>query len=237
MYPAEIAKILPFIHRRIQFVKTLFSRKSEKVVVDEMGISISGSTSKVDTTTIPLDWFNRVFGFVEDVGKFETTQKALFDVKKDKDHILMTVNRRKEIDIGVFRYVSVEGLLKVASDNPSARSVFGFDSTRNNLKYYTMTSTSRAIHINPSYYDSIFQVASQFNALEMVNSKVTPQQGITNYIHDGTQGPECAMMCPFGTLYRNYFCMPNASTSQQPEDKSVNNNPQIGISASKYPAL
>jgi hypothetical protein len=126
-------------------------------------------------------------------------------------------------------------LLKTASDNPSARSVFGFDSTRNNLKYYTMTSTSRAIHINPSYHDSIFQVASQFNALEMVNSTVTPQQGISNYIHDGTQGPECAMMCPFGTLYRNYFCMPNASTNEQPADKSINANPQIGTADGKDP--
>ena len=238
LYPGEIARILPFIERRIQFVKTLFSHKSEKVVMDEKGRPIPESTSKVDTTSIPSGWFKNVFGFDENAANFATTHKASFDVKKsasDKDHILMTVNKRKDIDIGVFRYRSVEELLKVASNNPSAMSVFGFDSTRNNLKYYIMTSTSRAIHINPSYHDSIFQVASQFNALEMVNSRITPQQGITNYVHDDTQGPECAIMCPFGTLYRNYFCMPNASTNKQPEDKSVNGNPQTGPEATVPP--
>jgi hypothetical protein len=230
LYPGEIAKILPFIERRIQFVKTLFSHKSEKVVMDETGLPIPGSTSKVDITSIPSGWFKNVFGFDENAANFATTHKDSFHVKKNPkptESILMTV-KGTEIDIGVFRYRSVEELLKVASANPSARSVFGVDSTRNNLKYYIMTSTSRAIHTNPSYHDSIFQVASQFNALEMVNSTTTPQEGITNYVHDKTQGPECAIMCPFGTLYRNYFCMPNASTSQQPEDKSVNGNPQIG---------
>jgi hypothetical protein len=232
MYPAEIAKILPFIHGRIQFVKTLFSRKSEKVVIDEKGLLISGSKSEVDKTTITLDWFKNVFGFAEDAANFAKNHKSSFDVKTSASdyHILMTV-KSKEIDIGVFRYVSVAQLLKTASDNPSARSVFGFDSTRNNLKYYTMTSTSRAIHINPSYHDSIFQVASQFNALEMPSPKVTPQAGITSYYGDPTQGPECAIMCPFGTLYRNYFCMPSASTNEQPADKSINTNPQTGIDA------
>jgi hypothetical protein len=230
LYQVSIAMILPFIERRIQFVKTLFSHKSEKVVTDERGKPISESTSKVDITSIPSGWFKNVFGFDEDVANFATTQKASFNVKRSaSDHILMTV-KTKEIDIGVFRYVSVQELLGAASANTNAMSVFGFDLTTN-LKYYTMASTSRAIHINPSYHDSIFQVASQFNALEMENPAQTPQDGITIYHADRTQGPACAMMCPFGTLYRNYFCMPSASTNEQPADKSVNGNPQTGIDA------
>ena len=92
-----------------------------------------------------------------------------------------------------------------------------------------MTSPAHVVHMTPSYSGSIFQVASQFNALEMLTPTQTPQQGISIYWNDKSQGPACAMVCPFGTLYRNYFCMP--ADGKQLEDKSVNANPQIGIAA------
>ncbi len=40
----------------------------------------------------------------------------------------------------------------------------------------------------------------------MVNYNVTPDEGITCYQHDNTQGPICALCCPAATVYRNYFC-------------------------------
>lgn len=52
--------------------------------------------------------------------------------------------------------------------------------------------------------DALFQVASQFNLLEMVNPSVKREDGITNYVYDKTQGPACAMACPAALLYRNY---------------------------------
>ena len=41
----------------------------------------------------------------------------------------------------------------------------------------------------------------------MVGPGVIPEQGITAYASDKTQGPVCAMACPAGTLFRNYFAM------------------------------
>mmetsp|Transcript_260 Transcript_260/g.551 ORF Transcript_260/g.551 Transcript_260/m.551 type:complete len:259 (+) Transcript_260:472-1248(+) len=52
---------------------------------------------------------------------------------------------------------------------------------------------------------TLIQAASQFNCLEMVGPSVTPESGITQYVMDRTQGPACALACPAGTLYRNYF--------------------------------
>ena len=227
---AHIDKILQFIRKRIELVKTLFRRKTTSIPVAER---VKKTIPKSGPDTIPATWFTNVFGFEENAANFATTHKDSFHVKKnpkppESEHILMTV-KNKEIDIGVFRYRSVEELLKVASDNPSAMSVFGFDSTTN-LKYLTMTSPAHTVHMNPSYSGSIFQVASQFNALEMAGPTLTPQQGITIYYNDNTQGPVCAMVCPFGTLYRNYFCMPDTG-GNQPEDKSVHNNPQTGTAA------
>lgn len=48
-------------------------------------------------------------------------------------------------------------------------------------------------------------MASQFNALEMVGPSVTPEDGVTRYEHDRTQGPACAMAAGAATNYRNYF--------------------------------
>ncbi|HJN67446.1 MAG TPA: hypothetical protein QF761_14645 [Pirellulales bacterium] len=61
------------------------------------------------------------------------------------------------------------------------------------------------LHENPVHSDAVFQVASQFNVLEMVDPNVTPAEGITGYIYDRTQGPTCALAAAGGTLYRNYW--------------------------------
>ena len=48
------------------------------------------------------------------------------------------------------------------------------------------------LHADPSNAGSLFQVASQFNLLEMVGPHVTPERGVGIYEHDLTQGPACA---------------------------------------------
>jgi hypothetical protein len=52
---------------------------------------------------------------------------------------------------------------------------------------------------------ALFQVASQFNLLEMISPEVTPEDGVTRYRNDPTQGPACAIAAGAATIYRNYF--------------------------------
>ena len=52
---------------------------------------------------------------------------------------------------------------------------------------------------------SIVQAASQFNLLEFPSPSVIPEDGITGYQYDRTQGPACAMAAAAGTAYRNYL--------------------------------
>lgn len=49
------------------------------------------------------------------------------------------------------------------------------------------------------------QVASQFNCLEMIDARVRPEDGITRYAHDKSQGPACAVACAPGAVLRNYY--------------------------------
>jgi hypothetical protein len=70
------------------------------------------------------------------------------------------------------------------------------------------------LHTNVSNAGSLFQVASQFNLLEMVSPSVTPEHGVGIYENDRTQGPACAVAAGAGTIYRNYFASVNGQTGQ-----------------------
>ncbi len=61
------------------------------------------------------------------------------------------------------------------------------------------------LHCDPENRNALFQVASQFNLLEMVSPAVTPEAGVDIYEDDLTQGPACAIACGAGTIFRNYF--------------------------------
>jgi hypothetical protein len=74
-----------------------------------------------------------------------------------------------------------------------------------------LTSDVRRLLLDPENAGAVFQVASQFNALEMTGPEVRPEDGITRYVWDRTQGPVCSMCCPAATLFRNYFCMPGGA--------------------------
>ena len=58
------------------------------------------------------------------------------------------------------------------------------------------------MHQMPEYAGRCSQVASQFNALEMVGPGVAPEDGVTRYEHGRTQGPACAIAAGAATIYR-----------------------------------
>ncbi len=73
------------------------------------------------------------------------------------------------------------------------------------LRVTEVVADVKNLHCDPANAGALFQVASQFNLLEMVDQSTTPDQGIARYAHDLTQGPACAMACAAGTIYRNYL--------------------------------
>jgi hypothetical protein len=48
------------------------------------------------------------------------------------------------------------------------------------------------------YPRSVFQAASQFNCLEFPGPECKPEDGVTAYFCDRTQGPACALACGAG---------------------------------------
>lgn len=82
------------------------------------------------------------------------------------------------------------------------------------LRVREVVANVQHLHADVSNAKALFQVASQFNLLEMVSPDVTPEHGVGIYEHDHTQGPACAMAAGAGTIYRNYFADVNGQTGQ-----------------------
>lgn len=70
------------------------------------------------------------------------------------------------------------------------------------------------LHADLGNAQAMFQVASQFNLLEMVGPSVTPEAGVTGYEKDHTQGPACAVAAGAATIYRNYFATVDGQLGQ-----------------------
>lgn len=79
------------------------------------------------------------------------------------------------------------------------------------------------MHADPVNENCLFQVASQFNCLEFGGPDVTPEDGITDYAHDSTQGPACSLAAAPATLYRNYFAQVGSDQVGQTHDCQINN--------------
>src|SRR5262249_53902947 len=77
----------------------------------------------------------------------------------------------------------------------------------------------QALHRDVANANALFQVASQFNLLEMTSPWVTPESGIGIYENDFTQGPACAIAAGAGTIVRNYFAPVNGSIGQTADNQ------------------
>jgi hypothetical protein len=83
------------------------------------------------------------------------------------------------------------------------------------------------MHADPGLEGALFQVASQFNLLEMTGPSITPEDGVTRYSADHTQGPACAIAAGAATIYRNYFA-PVEGGIGQTQDRQINALAAVG---------
>lgn len=137
-----------------------------------------------------MDWFERLTGFREQ--GYEATRKQF---QLQGQQLRSLANGR----------VWEAGLLELASVQALRERALSSSTPRGRLKVASLVGDVRALHRAPAYAGAVFQVASQFNLLEMVDPSITPEAGVTGYAHDHTQGPACALAAAAGTIYRNYF--------------------------------
>mmetsp|Transcript_4358 Transcript_4358/g.6394 ORF Transcript_4358/g.6394 Transcript_4358/m.6394 type:complete len:396 (+) Transcript_4358:57-1244(+) len=136
---------------------------------------------------------------------------------EENDTVLKSLANGRKFYIGPFGTPTLNDLDRRLDEATSSRVDTNFNTnvdesaTKNNgeaeslLQFEHLVGDVGAFHMDPQNEGAVFQAASQFNCLEMVGPTVTPDDGITRYEYDRTQGPICAIACSPGTLYRNYF--------------------------------
>jgi hypothetical protein len=149
-----------------------------------------------------MDWFERLMGFRE-TGYAQTRSRLVVD-----GETLRSSATGQAYGIGRFELMSLAGLRSLTQ---SAGQVPGRRRVR------IVEGDVGALHRRPAYAGAMFQVASQFNMLEMIGPELTPEHGVTRYAHDSTQGPACAIAAGAATVYRNYFVPCNGQTGQTRE--------------------
>ena len=100
------------------------------------------------------------------------------------------------------------------------------------LRFGKVTGDVRRLHRASEYAGALFQVASQFNLLEMTSPAVTPEQGVTRYQQDHTQGPACAIAAGAATIYRNYF-VPVGDGNGQTAQRQLDGLAEVGVGLSE----
>lgn len=138
-----------------------------------------------------MDWFRELTGFAEvDADQLRT---QLF---VDGDRLRSRANGRS-YGIGQLTTPSLGQLRALGAH---ALAALG-----GNTEVAVLAADVRELLGAASRAGATFQVASQFNLLEMISAGISPEMGVTRYEGDPTQGPACAMAAGAATIYRNYF--------------------------------
>jgi hypothetical protein len=144
-------------------------------------------------------WFETLTGFTE-----QSPQQVRENITDDGNALKSLVNGR----------VLVCGELETPSVAELRERVHSDVWQLGRMSVREVVADVQQLHRDESNAGSLFQVASQFNLLEMVSPSVTPERGVGIYENDRTQGPACAVAAGAGTIYRNYFANVNGQVGQ-----------------------
>ena len=143
-------------------------------------------------------WFEKLTGFKE-----TSPAEVRRQLKLSGDTLTSAVNGSSFV-CGTLDVISLAELRKqsaaIAKGSP--------------LRVTEQVANVQDLHADATNTGALFQVASQFNLLEMVSPNVTPEQGVGIYENDFTQGPACAIAAGAGTIYRNYFAPTHGKIGQ-----------------------
>ncbi|MCB0077270.1 MAG: hypothetical protein KDD73_07565 [Anaerolineales bacterium] len=151
-----------------------------------------------------MSWFERLTGIEEQSHEQVQAQLSI------AGEWLVCPNRRR------YRM----GRLEMPTLGELRQRVAALPVERGTLALREVVADVKTLHAESANAGALFQVASQFNLLEMVGPSVTPERGVGIYGQDPTQGPACAIAAGAGTIYRNYF-VPLGDQRGQRADRQI----------------
>lgn len=151
------------------------------------------------------NWFEKLFGFYETVDSVYTNLHIVYE---DGARMMISKANGRRFRVGDLSIANYQQIVYHTKQSKGA------------IKVSNIVASVTNLLCDPVNNGAVFQVASQFNLLEMASPLVSPESGITNYTFDNTQGPACAIAAAVGTVYRNYFVF--GDTSGQTRSKQIN---------------
>jgi hypothetical protein len=123
-------------------------------------------------------WFRDLAGFDEDTDAngHELTQSHCVV----EGNQLRSLVNGKSFGIGRLELLTVQELRRRAASRHRVEGV---------RRVRIVRGDAGQLHASPERQGALFQVASQFNLLEMTGPGVTPEAGVSGYADDHTQGP------------------------------------------------
>ena len=112
-----------------------------------------------------MTWFQQITGFPE--ADYDTTQ-SLLHVEGEQ---LVSRHSPRRWGIGRFETPTLAQLRQRVAEQANPAS--------GPLRFTAITADARALHCDPANAQALFQVPSQFNALEMVGPSVTTEHGVS----------------------------------------------------------
>lgn len=159
-----------------------------------------------------MDWFEKLTGFKES------------DYASTRSHLTVENGRLTSLVNGKSYRT---GNLELPTLSELRRSAGEQGAAAGQMRVSLVSGDVRTMHLFPEFAGALFQVASQFNLLEMFGPHRTPEDGVTLYQSDPTQGPACAIAAGAATIYRNYF-VPVGDHIGQTKDKQVDALADLG---------
>jgi len=147
-------------------------------------------------------WFEKLIGFKE---------VSPENVRKNID--LLDGSITSKVNGNSYTY----GCLEIPSLKDLRERIPLLSTFNDKISVIEVVGDVQSLHKEPKNAGALFQVASQFNLLEMVSPEIIPERGVGIYENDNTQGPACAIACGAGTIYRNYFVEINKQIGQTSE--------------------
>ena len=138
-------------------------------------------------------WFQEVFGCEDTKSKIKKEYR-LIDVGNNSYKMKHKTDSNKVFTMGRFSTPSLAELRNACSK-----------SNGTNRKPTEVWGESSTLQAELKNVGATFQVASQANCLEFASRTQEPEDGIAIYGTDPSQGPACAIGCPAGTVFRNYY--------------------------------
>lgn len=154
-----------------------------------------------------MTWFRQLFGLKEPQSYASIHSNFYIDVGSGR--LVSKANGRSFL-VGHF---STPTLRELREKGREALEVL---QVRTRLTTSSVSSTTGGVKLHHVVHSDVleeharrpgalFQAASQFNCLEFPSPDGAPEDGVTDYAMDPTQGPACAIAAAAGTVFRNYF--------------------------------